>query len=246
MTHEGDQIAAVIAEPVVGSNGILVPPPDYMPKLKRICEKHGALLIADEVMSGFGRCGEWFACDLWNVQPDIITMAKGITAAYLPLAATTVSEEIADYFEENFFNIGHTYSGHPMTVACALETLQIYEDENIFAGVKDKGRYLMDKLCELKEKHPCVGDVRGVGLFCGVELVKNRETKEPFDDYDAKIKGKPSVVAQVGGKMMAEGVYVVPMINTLILAPPLIIEEAQIDEGIAALDKALSWADEQL
>ncbi len=246
MTHEGDQVAAVIAEPVVGSNGILVPPPDYMPELKRICEKHGALLIADEVMSGFGRCGEWFACDLWNMQPDIITMAKGITSAYLPLAATTVSEEIAAHFDENFFNIGHTYSGHPMTVACALETIQIYEDENIIAGVKEKGRYLMDKLCELKEQHPSVGDVRGVGLFCGVELVKNRETKEPFDDYDAKIKGKPSVLAQVGGKLMAEGVYVVPMINTLILAPPLIITEAQIDEGVAALDKALSWADEQL
>ncbi len=125
MTMEGDEVAAVIVEPVVGSNGILVPPPDYMPELKRICRKHGALLIADEVMSGFGRCGEWFACDLWDMAPDIMTLAKGITAAYLPLAATVVSEEIGDFFEDRFFNIGHTYAGQPMTVAAALETNQV-------------------------------------------------------------------------------------------------------------------------
>jgi len=246
LTYEGDEVAAVIVEPVVGSNGIMVPPPDYMPELLRICHRHGALLIADEVMSGFGRCGEWFACDLWNMTPDIITMAKGITAAYLPLAATTVSEEIAAHFEDHFFNIGHTYSGHPMTVAAALETIQIYEDDNLIAGVKEKGRYLMDRLCELKEKHACVGEVRGVGLFCGVEVVKDRATKQPFDDYNAKVKGKPSLVAQAAGKAMAQGTYLVPMINTLIIAPPLIITEAQIDEGVAALDTALGWLDEQI
>jgi len=246
MTMEGDEVAAVIVEPVVGSNGILVPPPDYMPELKRICRKHGALLIADEVMSGFGRCGEWFACDLWNMAPDIMTMAKGITAAYLPLAATIVSEEVAAHFEDNFLNVGHTYSGHPMTMAVGLETLNIYEEENLIPAAKEKGRYLLDKLCVLKEKHPCVGDVRGVGLFCGIEVVKDRATKTPFDDYDAKVRGKPSVVAQIMGKAMAAGTYIVPMINTLIAAPPLTIGEAEIDEGVAALDQALTWADEQL
>lgn len=242
---EGDTVAAVIVEPVVGSNGILVPPPDYMPELLKLCHAHGALLIADEVMSGFGRCGEWFACDLWDVTPDIMCMAKGITAAYLPLAATTVNEEIAAHFEDHFFNVGHTYSGHPMTVAAALETLQIYEDDNLIEAAKQKGRYLMDKLCALKGKHSCVGEVRGVGLFCGVEIVKNKETKEPFDPYGVKVKGGPSVLAQTAAKAMAEGVYIVGMINTLILAPPLTISEAQIDEGVAALDAALGWADTQ-
>jgi len=246
MTLEGDTVAAVIAEPVVGSNGILVPPPEYLPELKRICHKHGALLIADEVMSGFGRCGEWFACDLWDVTPDILTLAKGITAAYLPLAATIVTEEIAQVFEENFFNIGHTYSGHPMTVAAAVEAIQVYEDEGLIPAAKGKGKYLKDRLCELKEKHPCVGDVRGVGLFCGVEVVKDRKTKEPFAPYDAKIKGLPSAVAQTAGKAMQAGAYLVPMNNTRIVAPPLIITEAQIDEGIAALDQALSWTDSQI
>lgn len=246
LTYEGDEVAAVIVEPVVGSNGILVPPPEYMPELLRICHAHGALLIADEVMSGFGRCGEWFACDLWHMAPDIMTMAKGITAAYLPLAATIVSEEIAAHFEDHFFNIGHTYSGHPMTVAAALETIQIYEDDNLIAAAKEKGRYLMDALCKLQEKHPCVGQVRGVGLFCGVEVVRDRATKQPFDDYDAKVKGKPSLVAQAAGKAMAQGTYLVPMINTLIIAPPLIITEEQIDEGVAALDAALGWLDEQI
>lgn len=245
-TLEGDEVAAVIAEPVVGSNGILVPPPDYMLELLRICHQHGALLIADEVMSGFGRCGEWFACDLWNVTPDIMVVAKGITAAYLPLAGTIVTQEIADYFEDHFLNVGHTYSGHPMTVAVALETIQIYEDEKLIPAVKEKGRYLLDGLCRLKTQHPCVGEVRGVGLFCGVELVKNRETKEPFDAYNAKVKGKPSVVVQAGSKAMAAGVFLMAMTNTLIIAPPFIVTEAQIDEGLAGLDKALSWADEQI
>jgi taurine--2-oxoglutarate transaminase len=246
ITLEGDEVAAVIVEPIVGSNGILVPPKEYMPELLRICHDHGALLIADEVMSGFGRCGEWFACDLWDVTPDIMTMAKGITAAYLPLAATTVTEPIAEFFEDNFFNIGHTYTGHAMTVACAVETIQIYEDENLVAAAKTKGDYLMNGLCNLKEKHPCIGDVRGVGLFCGIELVKNRETKEPFDPYNAKVKGLPSVVAQAAGKAMAEGVFVMPMINTLIAAPPLIASEEEIDEGIKGLDAALSWVDTQV
>lgn len=246
LTLEGDEVAAVIVEPVVGSNGILVPPPDYMPQLKRICKAHGALLIADEVMSGFGRCGEWFACDLWKMAPDIMTMAKGITAAYLPLAATIVSEPIAAYFEDHFFNVGHTYSGHPMTVAVALETLQIYEDEKLIPAAKEKGKYLLSALCALKEKHPSVGDVRGVGLFCGVELVRDRKSKKPFDDYDAKVRGKPSVVGQVAGKAMEAGAYIVPMINTLIIAPPLIIAKEEMDEGLRALDVALSWADAQI
>lgn len=246
LTLEGDTVAAVIVEPVVGSNGILVPPPEYLPKLKGICHDHGALLIADEVMSGFGRCGEWFACDLWDVTPDIMTVAKGITAAYLPLAATIVTDEIADYFNDRFFNVGHTYAGHAMTVAAALETIQVYEDENLIDGAREKGRYLMDQLCTLKDKHPCVGEVRGVGLFCGVELVKNPETKEPFDEYGAKVKGTPSVLAQASGKAREAGVYIVPMINTLIAAPPLTISQDEIDEGVRALDQALAWADAQM
>lgn len=243
LTLEGDTVAAVIVEPVVGSNGILVPPPEYLPELLRICHKHGALLIADEVMSGFGRCGEWFACDLWEVVPDIMAVAKGITAAYLPLAGTIVNEEIAAHFNDNFFNLGHTYSGHPMTVAAALETIQIYEDEQLIPAAKRKGNYLLDKLRQLQARHPCVGEVRGVGLFCGVELVKDRKTKEPFDEYGVKVKGGPSVLAQATGKALAGGVYMVGMINTLIIAPPLIISEAQIDEGLRGLDQALSWVD---
>lgn len=244
MYLEGDTVGAVVVEPVVGSNGILVPPKDYMPELRRICDKHGALLIADEVMSGFGRTGKWFASEHFDYEPDIITMAKGLTSAYIPLAATVVSEEISEHFEgDEMFCHGHTYAGHPTACAGGLGALKAYEETGAIENAKEKGDYLMDRLEELKEKHPSVGDVRGLGLFCGIELVKDPKTKEPFGSRFDKLTRGSNMIGQVSGKCKELGAHLIGMINTLIIAPPLIITEEEIDEGIDILDEALEVSD---
>jgi len=244
MYLEGDTVGAVVVEPVVGSNGILVPPKEYMPELRRICDEHGALLVADEVMSGFGRTGKWFASEHFDYQPDIITMAKGLTSAYIPLAATVVSEEIADHFEgDEMFCHGHTYAGHPTACAGGLGAIKAYEETGAIENAKKQGEYLMDRLEELKENHRSVGDVRGLGLFCGVELVKDPKNNEPFGSRYDKLQRGSNMIGEVSGKCKELGAHLIGMINTLIIAPPLIISEEEIDEGIDILDQALEIAD---
>jgi len=240
---EGDTVAAVLVEPVVGSNGILVPPDEYLPRLKEICHDHDALLIVDEVMAGFGRTGEWFGSDLFDVTPDIMTMAKGLTGAYAPLGATTVTPEIAEYFEDNMLVHGHTYAGHPVAVAAGLAAIETYEEQNLIERAAEIGAYLGDQLEALAAEHPCVGDVRGVGLFRGIELTKSSEQRVPFGTREDKLGKEATVVDEVSNRAFAEGVYVANMINTLIIAPPLTITEAEIDEAVAALDTALAYAD---
>jgi taurine--2-oxoglutarate transaminase len=243
---EGDTVAAVLVEPVVGSNGILVPPDDYLPRLKEIAHEHDALLICDEVMAGFGRTGEWFASDLFGVTPDIMTLAKGLSGAYAPLGATIVTDEIASFFEDTMFCHGHTYSGHPVAVAAGRAAVETYIEEDLIDHAREVGAYLGERLDELAADHPSVGEVRGVGLFRGIELTKNPEKRVPFGVRQDKISPGKTVVDEVSGHAWNEGLYVANMINTLIIAPPLVIEPDEVDEAIAVLDDALRISDDAM
>ncbi|WP_101295780.1 aminotransferase family protein [Halegenticoccus soli] len=240
---EGDTVAAILVEPIVGSNGILVPPDEYLPRLKELAHEHGALLICDEVMSGFGRTGEWFGCDVFDVTPDIVTMAKGLTGAYAPLGATIVTDEIAAHFEDEMFCHGHTYSGHPVAVAAGLAAIEAYQEDDLIDHAREVGSYLGERLVELETDHPSVGDTRGVGLFRGIELTKRKDEREPFGRREHKISKGSTTVDEVAAEAYEQGAYVANMINTLIIAPPLTITEAEIDEAVDALDAALDVSD---
>ncbi len=245
IANEGD-VAAVLVEPVVGTNGVLVPPPEYFPKLRKICDDHGVLLIADEVMSGWGRTGKWFAIDHWGVKPDILTTAKGITSAYVPLGLCATSGKIAEFFDEHYFAHGHTYEAHPMSLGPAVATIREMQRLNLVERANELGAYLGEKLQSLKAKHPSVGDVRGLGLFWAVELVKDQKTKAPFNQWQEKLDGKVLVVDQVAAKMLTQGVVMQAWMSHFVLAPPLIVEKADIDKAVAALDEALVIADQLL
>jgi taurine--2-oxoglutarate transaminase len=243
MIENESDVAAVIVEPIVGTNGVLVPPPEYFPRLRRICDKHNVLLIADEVMSGWGRTGKWFAVDHWNVKPDILVTAKGITSAYVPLGLCATTGRIASYFDEHYFAHGHTYEAHPMTLAPAVATIHEMQRLNLIERSSIMGEYLGEKLRQLAETHPSVGNVRGLGLFWAVDLVKNRETKEPMNSMAEKLEGRSLVVDQVAAEMMKNGVAVQPWISHLVLAPPLIIEHGDIDLAMTTLNFALDISD---
>lgn len=240
-----EKVAGIICEPVTGANGIIVPPPEYFPELRRICDKWEILLIADEVMSGFGRTGKWFAMDHWNVVPDIMTMAKGMTCGYLPLGATIVREKIGNHFKSNFFSHGATYAGHALGCATALSVIPIYQEDDLIEKSAKLGKYLLEKAMVLKEKHPCVGDVRGLGLFVGLELVKNKKTREPLTPVDAKIRPGSNPKLEVAKKLGELGMMAMAAnpVNVIAMAPPLIISKDEIDEGIAIMDIALEAAD---
>ena len=243
MIRNESDVAAVLVEPVVGTNGVLVPPDEYMPKLRRICDEYGVLLIADEVMSGWGRTGEWFAMNHWGVVPDILATAKGITGAYVPLGLCATSGKIAEFFEDHYFAHGHTYEAHPMTLAPAVAAIKEMQRMGLVARAKELEPYMRGKLESLKAKHPSVGDVRGKGLFWAVDLVKNRTTKEPFGTYSDKVAGRPLLVDQIAGKVLADGVTIQAWVSHFIIAPPLIITKEQIDFGVEALDRHLAIAD---
>ncbi len=238
-------VAGVVVEPIVGSNGILVPPDEYMPRLREICDENEALLIDDEVMTGFGRTGKMFCVEHWGVNPDIMSMAKGISGAYLPVGATMTSRRIAEYFDqpENNFSHGQTYANHPMCCAVSLATIEEYERKKIVQNAARMGKVMAKRLGELADEHRSVGEVRGKGLFWGVELVRNRETKEPF--VERHLKADPNIIQRVSAEAMKRGVYISNFINTLIVAPPLISTEKEIDEGVRALGEALKVADKE-
>jgi taurine--2-oxoglutarate transaminase len=243
--HESN-VAAVIVEPIVGTNGVIVPPDEYMPRLREITEKHQVLLICDEVMSAWGRTGEWFAVDHWKVKPDILTTAKGISGAYVPLSLTATTREIADYFEEHYFAHGHTYEAHPLTLAAGVAAIQEYKRLNLIERAKELGQFLGKRLHSLKERHKSIGDLRGIGMFWALELVRDRKTRQPFDTRENKLAGNPLFADRIASKCMSDGVYVATWINILIIAPPLIIDREQIETGIAAIDKSLELADREV
>lgn len=241
--NESD-VAAVLVEPIVGTNGVLVPPPEYMPRLRRICDRQGVLLIADEVMTGWGRTGKWFAVDHWDVAPDILVTAKGITSAYIPLGLCATTKRVADYFEDHLFAHGHTYEAHPMTLGPAITTIREIQRLNLVERACEMGEYLGQRLFALRDKHRCIGEVRGLGLFWAIELVKNRTTKNPLNTKQDKISGKALVVDRIAGEMLKAGVAVNPWISHFVIAPPLIIERGEIDFAIEAFDRALVLGDD--
>jgi taurine--2-oxoglutarate transaminase len=244
MIRNESDVAAVLVEPIVGTNGVIVPPAEYMPKLRKVCDETGVLLIADEVMSGWGRAGEWFAMDLWGVTPDILTTAKGITSAYVPLGLCATSQAIGDFFQDHYFAHGHTYEAHPMTLGPAVATIREMQRLNLVERSRELGPFVEGLLQKLKAKHKSIGDVRGKGLFWAVDLVKNQQTKEPFNTYTDKVSGKPLLVDQIAAKMMTEGVIMQAWVSHFVIAPPLIIEKEEIERGIDTLDRWLPLADE--
>ncbi len=244
ISHESN-VAAVIVEPVVGTNGVIVPPEEYLPRLREITEKHGVLLICDEVMSGWGRVGEWFAVNRWGVVPDILTTAKGITGAYIPLSVTATTSKIAEYFEDHYFAHGHTYEAHPLTLAAGTAAIGEYKRLNLIERASDMGDYLGRKL-SLLEHHDSVGDVRGMGLFWAIELVANKESKKPFNTRDDKLAGKTLVVDRVASECMKNEVYVSTWLNCIIVAPPLVVTKEEIDKGVEVVNLSLTMADQEM
>ena len=243
MIKEEGNVAALIVEPIVGTNGRILPPPEYFPIVRKICDNNDVLLIADEVMTGWYRTGKPFAMDHWDVLPDIMTTAKGCTAAYTPVGITATTRKVADYFEEELFCYGHTYAYHALALSAIPPAIAEYK-KLVAAGTMERvSTYLKTKLYELAERHPCVGDVRGIGHFWAFEIVKNRKTKEPFNVKTDKITGKPLMTGKISAEAMKNGIYVMGWYDNLILAPPLIITESQVDEAMAVLDKALEIAD---
>jgi taurine--2-oxoglutarate transaminase len=245
MIKEEGNVAAFIVEPVVGTNGRIVPPPEYFPIVRQICDENDVLLIADEVMSGWFRTGKAFAMQHWNVAPDIMTTAKGASNAYTPVAITMTTEKIKGHFEDEFFCHGHTYAYHALAISAIPAAVAEYE--KLFkSGLPQKtAQHLKKKLFELGDNHICVGDVRGIGHFWALEIVKNRETKEPFDTKSDKLRAKALMTGMIAGEAMKNGLYMAAWYDTLVIAPPLIITEDQIDEAVAILDKALKIGDEQ-
>jgi taurine--2-oxoglutarate transaminase len=232
-------IAAFILEPVTGTNGILIPPDGYLQGVREICSRYGILLICDEVMSGFGRTGRWFAVDHWDVVPDLITLAKGLTSSYVPLGAVGMRPDIAAYFEKNVFYGGLTYNSHPLGCAAALGTIQAYEEDDMVGNAQRMGLVLAKHHRRLQERHPCVGAVRSIGLFGALELVRNSKTLEPM----APFNGTSPEMKAVAQALQDGGMHTFIRWNTIMTNPPLCITEAQLDEGFEILDGALEIGD---
>jgi len=233
-------VAAIIVEPVVGTNGILIPPDGYMQGLRALCDKYGILLIADEVMAGFGRTGKWFSVDHWKVVPDLISMAKGLTSAYVQLGAVGMRRHIADHFEKNVFYGGLTYNSHPLACAAALATIAVYEEDSLIENARRMGELMRGLLDDLQSRHPSVGATRSIGLFGIVELVRNRETREPM----APFNGSSPEMQALGKFFRAEGLYTFVRWNTFFTNPPLCITEAELREAFAIIDRGLESTDQ--
>jgi len=232
-------IAALIVEPVTGTNGILVPPDGYIQGLRKLCDKYGILLIADEVMAGFGRTGEWFSVNHWKVEPDLMTMAKGLTSAYVQLGAVGMRRQIADHFQKNVFYGGLTYNSHPLACASALATIAVYEEDKLIENARRMGNVMHNLLDDLQRRHLSVGATRSIGLFGIVELVRNRETLEPM----APFNGTSPEMQELGKYFRQEGLYTFVRWNTFFTNPPLCITEAELNDGFSIIDKALEITD---
>ena len=244
IAYEGPvNIAAILLEGESGSSGCLQYPNGYLKAVRSICDKHGILLIMDEVMSGFGRTGKWFGFENHDITPDMIAMAKGLTCGYLPFGCLMVSDKIAAKYDDNYLSLGLTYSAHPVSCAAALETLNIYEDENLIENAAAMGKYIEQRVEEMKLIHPSIGDFRNTGLLGCIELVKNRKTKEPMAPFNAGANDM-AVMNKVAAKIRALGMYTFVRWGYIFIAPPLCITKAQVDEGLAIISEAIKIADE--
>jgi taurine--2-oxoglutarate transaminase len=240
LAYEGPHtVAAIFIETVTGTNGLIVPPDGYLQGLREICNRYGILLVCDEIMCGLGRTGRWFAVDHWSVVPDMITMAKGLTSAYLPLGAVAMSDRIAAYFDKNVFYGGLTYSAHPMSLAAAEACIQVMQDDDTMEHTRRMGRVLAELHTAMRAKHRSVGDVRSIGLFGVLELVRNRETKEPM----APFNGTSAEMQKLGAYLREQGMYVFINWNNLFTNPPLCITEEQLRQSFTIIDKALEITD---
>lgn len=235
----GHTIAAIFIETVTGTNGLIVPPDGYLQGLRSICDRHGIMLVCDEVMCGLGRTGAWFAVDHWNVVPDMITMAKGLTSAYLPLGAVAISDRIASYFDKNIYYGGLTYNAHPMSLAAAEGCLRVMIEDDLVAHTKRMGVVLRELHQQMMAKHPSVGDVRSIGLFGVLELVRNRATREPM----APFNGTSPEMQKLSAFLREKGMYAFVNWNNLFTNPPLVITEAQLREAFDIIDQALEITD---
>lgn len=242
--YEGPQnIAAIFLETVVGSNGVLIPPKGYLQGVRDLCNKYEICMVCDEVMAGFGRTGKWFAFQNWDIKPDLVTFAKGITCGYVPLGGVIASKKIADYFNENKMYCGLTYSAHPIGCAAAIATIDAYIEDRVFENVEKVGKVLGEELEDLKSKHACVGDVRYIGLFSIVELVKDKATREPLVPFGNDPDG---VMSKIVGMLKAEGFSTYSHENMLHVSPPLIITEKELKEALSILDKILDSVDKMI
>lgn len=242
--YEGaNQVAAIVLETITGSNGIIIPPKGYLKGVRKICDDYGIMLICDEVMAGFGRTGKMFGFQNWDIKPDLVSFAKGVTCGYVQLGGVAVSKEIASYFEDNTLLCGLTYSGHPLGCAAGVACLKYYEDAKILDNVNAVGNVLGEELEKLKGKHPCVGDVRYIGLFSAVELVKSKETKEPLVPYGSDTAG---VMKSITGRLANKGFMTYSHENMIIIAPPLIITAGQLMEEMIKVDEVLTEVDAEI
>jgi taurine--2-oxoglutarate transaminase len=243
MVEGAHTIAAIVLETVVGTNGILVPPPGYLQGVRDLCDEHGIVMVCDEVMAGFGRCGEWFAVDHWNVAPDLICFAKGINSGYVPLGGVVMSRRIADTFKERAYPGGLTYSGHPLACAAAVASITVFKEEGILEHARTLGSDVIGPaLRDLQERHPSVGDVRGLGVFWAIELVRNRDTREPLVPYNAAGEAA-APMNEVVAACKAKGVWPFAHFNRIHVVPPCTISAEDVRHGIAVIDEALELAD---
>jgi taurine---2-oxoglutarate transaminase len=244
LQYEGPStVAAVILETITGTNGVIVPPDGYLRAIRDVCDRHGVLLICDEVMAGFGRTGKWFGVDNWRVVPDILTLAKGINSGYVPLGAMIVREPIAEWVRDKYFAGGLTYSGHPLACASAVASIEAFREDGIIENAAEMGGFFADQLDGLQRKHPSIGEVRGLGCFWGVELVKDRATREPLVPFNATGEAF-APVARLAKAALDSGLYLMTHWNVIMVCPPLTITRDEVEEGIAVLDDALAIADE--
>lgn len=240
--YEGpDSVAAIVMETITGSNGVIIPPKGYLKGVRAICDEFGIMMICDEVMAGWGRTGKMFAFENFDVKPDIVSFAKGVTCGYVQLGGVCVSKDIAAFFDDHLLSCGLTYSGHPLACAAGVACLNYYKDANILENVNKSGEALGECLEEMKKAHPSVGDVRYIGLFSAVELVKDKETREPLVPYGKDPEG---IMGRLIGELKKRGFMTYSHENMIIIAPPLIITAEQIKEELKKLDEVLYIADE--
>lgn len=239
--YEGaDNVAAIVMETVTGSNGVIIPPTGYLQGVRDICDEFGIMMICDEVMTGFGRTGTMFGFENFGVKPDIVSFAKGVTCGYVQLGGVCVSKEIAEYFDDNVLSCGLTYSGHPLACAAGVACLNYYKDADILANVNKSGAALGESLEALKAAHPCVGDVRYIGLFSSIELVKDKETREALVPYGKDPEG---LMGKINGMLKAKGFMTYTHENMILICPPLIITVEQIEEEMKKVDEVLAEVD---
>jgi len=236
-------IAAIFLEPIVGTNGILVPPKEYIQGVRKLCDEHGILMVSDEVMAGWGRSGKWFGIEHFDVVPDIMTVAKGITSGYIQLGAMIWSDKVYEHFCKHPFVGGLTYSGHALACAAGIANIEVYKEQNLVEASRVKGEYLEKKLLEMKAKHPSVGDVRCKGLWACVELTADRENKTPLGGFNNSVR---NVMGEFMKKVYGMGLYLFAKWDFIFIAPPLTITTEEIDEAVDILDKGLEWTDSLL